>query len=156
MMGSRHLNLWLGLSLLGILPGCSRPVSSVGLAGTYVADYGLATDTLTIKADGHFTQAVKVKSTRKVEVAKGTWTYDPQGGYIRFANMILVVDYAGNMIPRFAQQKRDGDVAYPVETWLGQLQINADPGVPYRRQANLPAKKPPSRTQKKLPSRTDP
>jgi hypothetical protein len=61
------------ISLLGVLSGCGMHISISDLPGTYVADFGFATDTLTIKPNGSYTQTVKIKAGVKTANANGNW-----------------------------------------------------------------------------------
>jgi len=132
--------------LVDVVLGGRTPVTRSELLGTYAADYGFATDAVTIKGDGHFVQEVKVRPTGKVFVAEGTWTFDPQDRDIQFEGMMVVVDYAGEMVPDF-DKKRDGLVILPVRWLLGKLEIGGDDipwgresaDIPHTKQANQPS-----------------
>jgi hypothetical protein len=137
MIGRRPLIWWLGLGLLGALSGCGGAVSRRELPGTYMADYGFATDTLTIDGDGRYIQIVRVKATGKVATASGTWRFSPQDQHIGLDGMMVVADYAGKPIPDF-ERKKDAIVDKPVARWFGRLQIGDDPAVPYYKQAKGP------------------
>jgi len=140
-MKNRFLTPWLGLALLGVLSGCGGAVAKSDLPGTYVADYGSATETVTITGDGHYVQTVKVAATGRVAVAKGKWSFDPQDPYITFEDMMVVVDYAGKLAPDFDQQK--GTVVLSVVRWLGNLQLGGDDIPPLRRAAGHAGQKRP-------------
>lgn len=71
--------------------GCGKPRNPADLYGTYVADYKAAKERLILGKDGTFTQEVAIKATSKVNVAKGTWSYDPKSSYITFDNSFMVV-----------------------------------------------------------------
>jgi len=136
--------------LASVLVGYAKPVGGSELPGIYVADYGFATDMLTIKGDRHFIQEVKVRSTGKVVVAKGAWSYDPKDRYISLDGMMGVVDYAGQMVPNF-DKKMEGTAVLPVRRLLGKLEIGGDDipwgregaDIPHTRQANRPSKNQP-------------
>jgi hypothetical protein len=129
---NRLLQLCLGLSLVAVVAGCGKAVQS-DLPGTYVADYGFATDTLVIKGDGHYTQTVKVKASGKVIVASGTWSFDPQDQRIALEGLMGVDDPTGKPVPNIHQEK-DSVWSKDVLRWFGRLQIGGDPAVPYYRQ----------------------
>ena len=54
---------------LGVLAGYGSPVASADVPGSYVADYGPAVDTVTLREDGRFAQTTRVRSTGKVYTA---------------------------------------------------------------------------------------
>src|SRR3990170_8166470 len=79
------------ICLLALFMFACKPKSQTELYGTYVADYDVAKEKLTLNKDGTFVQEVTLKATSKVDVAKGTWTYDPKTGYVRFRENFMPV-----------------------------------------------------------------
>ena len=59
------------------LPAMAGRSDAPDIPGTYLADYGLAKDTVVLAPNGKFVQTVKVRATGKVASSRGTWTYDP-------------------------------------------------------------------------------
>jgi len=136
-VGSRLPIRWLGLGLVIVLSGCGRAPSKAEVPGTYLADYGFATDTLTLKGDGRFTETVRVRATGRVVAASGPWSFDPQDHRIGLDGMMIVADYAGRPVPGF-DKTGQGITSMAVERWFGRLQLGGYPDVPYYKQAGEP------------------
>src|SRR5437773_2532917 len=106
---------WLGLSLFGILTGCGKPISNSDLPGTYVADFGFATDTLTLKEDGQLVQTIKIKADGKVATKTSTWRFRPEDrALVVVSNYMLVVDGFSKMIPDFDRANTNSVLIGPV------------------------------------------
>jgi len=134
----RHgLTKWFfGLGFLSLFSGCGKPVTTVDLPGTYVANYGFATETVSIKEGGRFDQIINVKATGKVVVTNGTWRFDPEERDIVFSETFMLVhDGFGEFDPNF-EHPRSAIKFYPVRRTFGKLQIGVDPAVPYKKKAS--------------------
>jgi hypothetical protein len=108
-------------------------VSKSELPGTYSAYYGFATEKLTLKENGEFTQEIKVKANGKIAVTNGTWRFDPEDRYIVFSESFMVVANGfGEMVPDFDSPK-PGIVIEPVRRFLGKLQLGVSPGFIYKK-----------------------
>ena len=126
-MRNSLLKWTLGVSLLGVLTGCGKPVSKSELPGTYMADFGLATDTLTIKPDGQFTQTIKVKADGKVVTKNGTWHFKQDDHGIVFnENFMFVIDGFSNILPDFDQPNTNAVTFSPVRRRFGKLEFGGD------------------------------
>jgi hypothetical protein len=135
----------LGLTLLGLLSGCGKSVSKSDLPGTYVADYGFATDTISIKDNGQFVQTIKVKADGKVVTKNGTWQFNQEDqGVILNENYMLVVDGFSKMIPDFDKSNTNAATIGPVRRRFGKLEIGGDDWLWGRTGVEAPYKKQPS------------
>ncbi len=75
------------------------------LHGTYVADYDVATEKLALNRDGTFAQSVTLRATSEILLAKGSWKYDAQSGYVTFGEGFLhVVDMFGRFDPNYERR----------------------------------------------------
>lgn len=116
-----------------VLPACSSIKKEADLYGSYEADYEIAKEKLTLNHNGTFVQDVVLKSTNKVDVAKGTWSYDGRRGYVTFnENFMCVVDGFGRLDPNYARPKA-GSVDYPAYAHLGRVYLGSSEGVLYKR-----------------------
>jgi hypothetical protein len=121
------------LGLMLLLAACGSSKAALDLSGTYKADYEFATEKLTLNHDGTCTQEVTLKSTSKVDVAKGTWTYDPTSGYITLdGKLMLVMNGLRQLRPGYASPA-DGRSVLPVSSGLGQTSIGTSEGVLYKK-----------------------
>lgn len=110
-----------------------KPKSQSELYGSYVADYNVAKEKVTLNKDGTFIQEVALKATAKVDIAKGTWSYDPKSGYVSFEqNFMVVLDGFRKLDPNYAHPK-PGGVDYPVDKYLGRILLGAAEGVLYKK-----------------------
>jgi len=122
-----HLLQWtLGVSLVGVLTGCGKPVTKSELPGTYVADFGLATDTLAIKPDGQFTQTIRVKADGKMATAAGTWSFAQKDREVHFTEFMVVINGFSEVITNFDDPKKRGPQFAPVRRVSGKLEIGGD------------------------------
>jgi hypothetical protein len=121
------------LKLLLAISGCSLSIEPPEIYGTYVADYDFAKEKLTLSRDGTFIQEITVKVTSKVDVARGTWTYDPKTGYGTFhENFMIVMDGFKRPQPDYTHP-RPGLVVQPVEKFFGRIRIGSDEGILYKK-----------------------
>jgi hypothetical protein len=121
------------LKLLFSISGCSLSVKASEIYGAYVADYDFAKEKLTLNRDGTFIQEITFKKTSKVDVAKGTWTYDPKTGYVTFhENFMIVMDGFKRLLPDYTHPK-PGLVVEPVEKFFGRIRIGSDEGILYKK-----------------------
>jgi hypothetical protein len=115
------------LFLIPLLTGCGKPITKTELPGTYVADFGFATDTLAIKADGSFTQTIKIKAGGKIATVNGTWHFDPKKRWIHFSEFMVVIDGFDEMVPNFdAPENRQRPHVESVRRMFGKLEIGGD------------------------------
>jgi hypothetical protein len=130
-MRSNVVVCWFRLGLLAVLTGCGKPTTKAELLGVYVADYPAAKEKVTLLAEGKFTQQVTIKSTSKVLVTKGTWTFDSTEKYLYLRDTFLtVLDGFGQ--PR--TQPEPGTSVLPVVSRFGKIQIGDGPGIQYTKQ----------------------
>ncbi len=123
----------LGLSLLGLLPGCGKPVTQPDLVGIYAVDYSAATEKLTLLPDGKFTQQVMIKSSSQVLTANGTWSFDAADKRVTFHDSFFAV------LDGFGQPKKQpepGTAMLPVVRLYGDVRIGDDQPITYKKQAN--------------------
>ena len=100
---------------------------------TYLADYNVAKEKLTLDRDGTFVQEVTLKATSKVDVAKGTWTYNTKSGYVTFnENFMGVLDGFRKLNPDYTHPK-PGIVVQPVLRLFGRVQIGSNEGILYKK-----------------------
>lgn len=105
-----------------------------GLSGTYLADYEFAKEKLTINDDGTFIQEVTLKASSKVDVAKGTWSYNPKRGYFRFDhNFMFVLDGARRLKPDYAKPRDSGVVLLPARRWFFRISLGSCEGILYKK-----------------------
>jgi hypothetical protein len=128
--------------LLGMMSGCGKPLKNSDLLGTYTADFGFATETLTLRADGQFLQHVKLKREGKTVSTNGTWRFDSEDKDIYFSEAFLAVkDGFGNMVTNFNQMNRASIYILPVRRSFGTIEIGGD-DVPWgRRPSETPYRK---------------
>jgi len=128
------LRLLLVIGVLAGTAGCVGTVTKPDLPGSYLADYGFATETLQIDEGGAFKQQITVKADGRVAKATGSWRFDPTDGHIYFSEeFLVVVDGFGKLIPDFDSSPRKAISILPVRRSFGKIQIGTDPRVPYKR-----------------------
>lgn len=108
--------------LAAALAGCKpREVSPV--YGTYLADYPAATELLTLKPDGTFTQSVTLHPHGRPVTTTGHWRFDQPTAYVIFdSGYIEVLDALGRRRPDYAQPLA-GMIFMPVVSCFGRLYI---------------------------------
>jgi hypothetical protein len=110
-----------------------KPKNQAELYGTYIADYDIAKEKLTLNQDGIFIQEVRLKATSKVNIAKGTWSYDPKTGYISFeGGFMLVLNGFRKLNPSYARPK-PGGVSWPADKYFGRILLGGAEGVLYKK-----------------------
>jgi len=148
-MRNRVVNCSLGLIFVGGISGCGKPISKSDLPGSYLADFGFATDTLTIKDDGQFTQTIKITADGRVVTKNGNWHFNQGDRNILLdKNYMLVIDGVSKMIPDFDRPNTNSALIGPVRRRFGKLEIGGDDlpwgrigaELPYKKQANGPPK----------------
>ena len=103
------------------------------LYGTYLADYDVAKEKLTLNKDGSFIQEVTIKATSEVTTAKGFWSYDHKTGYVSFEeNFMLVIDGFRKFNPDYAHPK-PGGVLEPADKYFGFILIGVNEGILYKK-----------------------
>src|SRR2546422_446460 len=90
-MRNNMLKACVGLSLLSMVSGCEKPVAQSDLVGTYVANYAVANEKLTLLPDGKFTQQVTFKSNSARLMTNGLWTFYAADKRIAFEKVFLNV-----------------------------------------------------------------
>ncbi|HVP37149.1 MAG TPA: hypothetical protein VMT04_09165 [Terriglobales bacterium] len=129
---TRNEVLLICMVLLVILSMCSCKPGPSELFGTYIADYDVAKEKLTLYHDGTFRQEVTLKATSEVTVSKGTWTYDPKSGYVSFnENFMVVLNGFGKFDPNYAHP--EPGVSYPVDKYFGCISLGVAEGILYKK-----------------------
>jgi len=119
--------LFLILSMLSCKPSQSE------VYGTYIADYDVAREKLTLNKDSTFIQEVTLKATSKVDVSKGTWDYDLKIGYVSFnENFMLVLNGFRKLDSNYAHPK-PGGVSQPVKKYFGYISLGSSEGILYKK-----------------------
>jgi hypothetical protein len=147
-MRNSVVKCWLGVILIGVLSGCGKPITKSDMPGTYIADFGFATDTLMVKPDRHFVQTIKVKADGKVATANGTWWFDQEDGTIHFSEFMVVIDGFSQMVTNFDASTNRGPSFATVRRRFGKLEIDGDDWLWGRTGADAPYKKQPAETLK--------
>jgi hypothetical protein len=111
-----------------------RPKIQSELYGTYVADYNVAKEKLTLNEDGTFIQEVTLKETSQVYRSQGNWTYNPSSSCVEFhTNFMDVLDDFGRIRPNYEYLKL-GSNSYPASNYFGYMQFGWDEkGIMYKR-----------------------
>jgi hypothetical protein len=110
-----------------------KPKHQSELYGTYIANYDVAKEKLTLDKDGAFKQEVTLKATSKVDASKGTWTYDPKTGYVSFnENFMLVLNGFRKLDPDYAHPK-PGGVSQPATKYFGRVSLGSSEGILYKK-----------------------
>lgn len=129
-------NLFLSVSIIifMVLFMVSCKVKSQSdLFGTYVADYNVAKEELTLNKDGTFIQKVKLKAKSKVAIAKGKWTYDTKTGYVIFEeNHMAVIDGFRKLNPDY-EKPNPGPAFFPADKYFGRILLGSAEGVLYEK-----------------------
>jgi len=110
-----------------------KPGNQTELNGTYVADYAVAKEKLTLNKDGTFIQEVTLKKSLKVDLAKGTWMYDETTGYVIFNNNYMpVLDGFRKLNPDYNRPRR-GQAFLPADKYFGYLLLGVAEGILYKK-----------------------
>jgi hypothetical protein len=126
-------------ALLGVLMFGCKPKTKSDLPGKYVADYDLAKEEITLNADGTFTQKVVLKATSKVDTTKGTWSYDPEDGYLTFdKHFMRVMNGFAKLRPNY-NRPNDGLTCLPTGRWFGRILIGTSKYIIYTKCEPAPA-----------------
>ena len=138
-MRRRLVKCCFGLGFLSLLAGCGKPVAQSEVPGMYLADYGFATDAVTINDGGRFTQTIKLKNGGKAVTTNGTWRFDSRDRDIYFSEeFMVVVDGFGEMVTNFDTPTRKAISILPVRRSFGTMRIGDDPRTPYKKQMSTP------------------
>lgn len=130
-MGSNLLKLCLSLILTWGVVACELK-GKPDLFGTYVADYSVAREKITLNEDGSFVQEVTFKATSKVDTTKGKWRYDDKTGYVRFSeNYMNVLNGLGQLNPEYSQKLTSASL--PALTYFGYVVVGSEEGVLYKK-----------------------
>ena len=141
-MKNSVVKCWLGLSVFGILAGCGKPINKSELPGTYVADFGFAMDSLTLKEDCQFVQTIKIKADGRVVVKSSTWKFRPEEqDIVVSSNYMLVVDGFSQMKTNFDSPNTNSFVLGPIRRRWGKLEIGGDDWLWGRTGVEAPYKK---------------
>ena len=101
---TRELKIILFILTTIILSAC-KPKSRSELCGTYLADYSIAREEITLNNDGTFIQKVTIKKTSKVDVIQGTWEYFK--GDVLFNNLMTLTEADGKFNPDYMHPPKD-------------------------------------------------
>lgn len=119
--------------ILALFMFACKPNNQTELYGTYIADYDIAKEKLILNKDGTYVQEVTFKATSKIDIAKGSWIYDPKSGYVSFEeNFMVVLDGFRKLNSDYAQPKV-GAVSQPADKYFGQLLLGAAEGIIYNK-----------------------
>lgn len=125
------LRICISLFLILSMSSCKSP--KFELPGTYVADYDVAKEKLTLKKDGTYVQEVTLKSNLKVDVSRGRWSYDHETQYVTFEdNFMFVLNGHGKLNPDYAQRKRR-IFTVPAGLYFGRMRIGSSERVLYKK-----------------------
>jgi len=125
-MRSIVVRYFLGLSLCGVLSGCSKPISKSDLPGTYQAEFGFAIDALSLTPDGYFIQTIKIKADGKTVTANGTWRFDEKACEVRFSEFMHVINGFNEMVTDFDAPTNRTPSSVTVRRRWGKLEIGGD------------------------------
>ena len=120
------------LSLVLIMSACKINNESE-LYGNYIADYEIAKETIRLNKDGSFEQKVVLKSSLKVDVAKGRWTYDVKTGYVTFHNNFMIVLDGFNKLNADYAHPKPGTVVEPADKSLVNIVLGSAEGILYKK-----------------------
>jgi len=130
-MGSNFFKLCLSLILTWSLIACQLR-GKPDLFGTYMANYNVAREKITLNEDGTFIQEVTLKATSKVDITKGKWIYDDKTGYVWFSeNYMQVLNGLGQLNPDYSQKLTSAFL--PARTYLGYVVVGSEEGVLYKK-----------------------
>ena len=102
------------------------------LYGTYLADYDVAKEKLTLNKDGTFIQEVILKATLEVNTTKGTWIYDSKSGYVGFRdNFMSVLNGFQKLNPTYFQKL--GSASLPADKYFSVVMLGSAEGVLYKK-----------------------
>ena len=100
---------------------------------TYLADYNVAKEKLTLNKDGTFVQEVTLKATSKIDIAKGKWSYNAETGYVTFyENFMIVLNGFRKLNPDYTHPK-PGFVIIPAAKLFGNIELGTYERVLYKK-----------------------
>ncbi len=117
---------------LFFLSSC-RPVKQDNIYGTYIAEYNIAEERLTLNNDGTFIQKVMIKSSSEVSIATGTWTYNRETMYITFDATFMSVLDGYREFRQDYMHPRKGLVVLPLTNFIGNITMGSREGVFYKK-----------------------
>ena len=117
-----------------LISGCLLHPDSEEIPGTYVAEYGFGTDSLTLNSDGSYTQEIKVKGRSEPLRASGTWKYDKNESRVNFSDVYLIPNPYRDEWDEATETNR-GFGNYIVERYFfsRKLRFGPDEGHPYNK-----------------------
>lgn len=119
-------------SIIVFIVSC-KPKDDSELIGAYIADYDIAKEKLILLKNGTFIQEVIIKSSKKIDFAKGKWTYNKRDGYITFDDsLLIIIDAFGEIIPNY-DKREPGLVILPTAKFLFWIFIGNAEGVLYKK-----------------------
>lgn len=132
-VNSRTKLLSFCIVLVGLLSVIAcKPNDQSELYGTYIADYDVAKEKLTLNQDGTFIQEVTLKTTKRVDITRGTWTYDSKTGYVRFHDSFMsILNGFGELNPNY--NRNLGSSSLPAVKHFGSIKIEFSEGKYYKK-----------------------
>lgn len=96
----RRLTACATIFFIVLLSGCYR-ASDDDVVGQYVVVYPFGTESLTIKKDGSYLQAISTKKRSISVTHSGKWTFDSSSKVLRLYNPVLADDNFGKLRDQF-------------------------------------------------------
>jgi hypothetical protein len=112
---------------------CGFSVKRDEVCGNYGATYDLASEDLSLRCDGTFTQAVTPRVTGKPASSSGRWSYDPGGSRIEFESGYMTVMDGFHRFRQDFAQPENGLTSLPVIRWFEGPEIEFAEGIYYKK-----------------------
>lgn len=110
-----------------------KPKTQAELYGTYIADYDVAKEKIILNKDGTFIQEVTLKTTSKVDIVKGTWSYNPHTGYVTFhENFMAVLNGFRKLNPAY-NYSNTSPAFLPADKYAGRILLGVAEGILYKK-----------------------
>lgn len=119
------------ICLILCFTACSKIKDKPELFGSYVADYNIAKEKLTLSKDGTFVQEVVLKATSKRDTTNGKWGFDRKMGYVSLQNYMAVLNGFRQLNPDYSRKLTSAYL--PAETLFDSITIGSDEGVLYKK-----------------------
>lgn len=124
-MTSRHLIA--PIAFVVLTSGCLFPPNEKEIPGIYVAEYGFGTDSLSLEADGTYTQEIRVKGRLEVLRASGIWEYDKGQSRISLSDVYAIRNRYSDEWNEWTVTNR-GKANYAVERYFFTRKLRFGPG----------------------------